>query len=623
MVSPSLRTKPNMLKRLWHSLNGRIRICLVISILGMTAASLYAFVSTWISVHTEVYRFFYTAEDQLRMRMESYFDEIENIARRVGYSLTVQQYLLSDVPETVIFSYSAAASHIADSSGLAGTYKNIFLRAGNRRYLRANLSYLGEIQTNLENSVFWQKHRIIKPFFAKCATPGNSALVIYYFPVFSILSSRPENVITGALVCGMDPVIDSPFFPGPDAEGTAMLLYDDSIIYSNAVVADSEKAVLDRVEEGQSRIRMDGRQYLTIKISVPSKSLQEDEPSVLRWDYIYYIPETVLVSRVFSRMNRGLFIMGSVVILLIIILALIMRSVNTGIGRMTEDLDTLWYDGAVSGRKPEGNHAMRSRWGMTAAIRQGHLEELEHISRSVSLMLERINNAVFREQEANDRLLEAVTAQARAEFMGYRTQINPHFLFNTLECMRAMAHNGRDTVLETMISSMSRMFRYSIYSKPMLSLKMELEHVENYMKVMNIRSGGKYTLKIEAPPEAAEWLVPSMILQPLAENSIAHGFVEPPHSNCVILIQARPVNGRSLLLRLTDNGSGIKEEELPLLKESLNSGDGIDALHNIYRRMRICFGKDFSFEIKSKQGSYTLVEMLIPGIAELAIPEIK
>jgi two-component system sensor histidine kinase YesM len=587
----------------------------------MAAASLYAFVSTWISVHTEVYRFFYTMEDQLRMRMESYFAEIENVARRVGYSLTVQQYLLSDVPETVIFSYSAAASHIADSSGLAGTYKNIFLRAGNRRYLRVNPGYLGEIQTNLENSVFWREHRITKPFFAKCATPGNSALVIYYFPVFSIFSSRSENVITGALVCGMDPVIDSPFFSGPDAEGTAMLLYDGSIIYSNAAVSGSEKAVLDRVEEGQGRIRMDGRQYLTIKISVPSNSLQEDEPPALRWDYIYYIPETVLVSRVFSRMNRGLFIMGSVVMLLIIILALIMRSVNTGIGKMTEDLDMLGYDGVVSGGNPEGNHAVRSRWGIP--IRQGHLEELEHISRSVSLMLERINNAVFREQEANDRLLEAVTAQARAEFMGYRTQINPHFLFNTLECMRAMAHNGRDTVLETMISSMSRMFRYSIYSKPMLSLKMELEHVENYMKVMNIRSGGKYTLKIEVSPEAAERLVPSMILQPLAENSITHGFVESPHSNCVILIQARPVNGGSLLLRLTDNGSGIKEEELPQLKERLNSGDGIDALHNIYRRMRICFGRDFSFEIKSKYGFYTLVEMLIPGTTELVIPEIK
>jgi hypothetical protein len=72
----------------------------------------------------------------------------------------------------------------------------------------------------------------------------------------------------------------------------------------------------------------------------------------------------------------------------ILILALIMRSVNTGIGRMTEDLDTLGYDGVVSGGNPEGNHAMRSRWGIPAAIRRGHLEELEHISRSVSLMLE-------------------------------------------------------------------------------------------------------------------------------------------------------------------------------------------------------------------------------------------
>jgi two-component system sensor histidine kinase YesM len=230
------------------------------------------------------------------------------------------------------------------------------------------------------------------------------------------------------------------------------------------------------------------------------------------------------------------------------------------------------------------------------------------------------------EQEANEKLFATVTAQAQAEFMSYRTQISPHFLFNTLECMRAMARSSKNNQLETMISSMSWMFRYSIHAKPMVSLSMEIEHLSNYMKVMNIRSGGIYTLKTKIDSAAAQRSVPSMILQPLAENSITHGFAGPDRHNCVMLIEAScdKEDREPMRLRFVDNGLGIREEGVEEILQGLDNDGGIThALQNIHRRMKLCFGDSFDFTVRSKFGYYTIIEMLIPAEIELAIPDLK
>jgi two-component system sensor histidine kinase YesM len=241
-------------------------------------------------------------------------------------------------------------------------------------------------------------------------------------------------------------------------------------------------------------------------------------------------------------------------------------------------------------------------------------------------MLGRIDLAVRMEQEAKEKLFATVTAQAQAEFMSYRTQISPHFLFNTLECMRAMARSSKNNQLETMISSMSWMFRYSIHAKPMVSLSLEIEHLSNYMKVMNIRSGGMYTLRTRISAAAAQRSVPSMILQPLAENSITHGFTGSNRRRCVISLDASG-DGEDrgpLRLRFVDNGLGIQEETVEeILRDLDKEGGTAHALQNIYRRMKLCFGGSFNFTLRSKPGYYTAIEMLIPVETELAIPEIK
>jgi two-component system sensor histidine kinase YesM len=603
---------------LWHSLNGRIRLCSAIAVFGIAAAILFSFVAAWRSAYNDVYGYFRRAEAEMAARLNTGLEDIQNAALSAGYSTAVQRFLLFNNPETVIMNYNAAVDHIANVLNGSNYCRNIYLYSTGGRYLRANRYRIGEILEGMEaHAPGVVLNRLL--FEVLPGEEGKNEL-FFYFPVYNILWVDKTNVILCVEVCDMEGITSAPLFMNEDADGTILLLYKNKIVSSSRAISSTEQEALSRASQGQGRVRIGGEDCLTIKVSLPealSKGRVGSHAEQL-WDFIYFIPERAVFSRILSQMNRGLLILSAVVLLMILILVFIIQSVKTGVFRIVEDLNTLEY-------------------GRQLPLRRTRLEELELISHSVGLMLGRINGAVQREQEANEKLLGAVTAQAQAEFMSYRTQISPHFLFNTLECMRAMARSSKDTDLETMISSMSRMFRYSIYAKPMVSLSMELEHMQNYMKVMNIRGGGRYTLKTSISEAAMDHLIPSMILQPLVENSITHGFADAPRSNCVILLEASCAGncvakgaegpGEPLLIRLSDNGCGIESGALETLLCSLEREDGssgaVHALHNIFRRMRLSFGNSFHFNIKSRQGYYTVIEMHIPGETELVIPEIK
>ncbi|MEG1427566.1 MAG: histidine kinase, partial [Oscillospiraceae bacterium] len=208
---------------------------------------------------------------------------------------------------------------------------------------------------------------------------------------------------------------------------------------------------------------------------------------------------------------------------------------------------------------------------------------------------------------------EAKVAQNNAELIGYRSQINPHFLFNTLECMRSMAHIYRAEPIEHIVSSMAKMFRYSLYSPMQVTLEDELRHVESYVGVMNQRFLDKFHLKIQVPPETRRCTLVSMILQPIVENAILHGF-PAKQKYCCISISATG-SGDNWVIRMTDNGRGISKEkcreineDLRLKKDDPHEEKSSISLRNIYRRMTLVTGGNFLMELRSRESFYTQVE---------------
>lgn len=423
-------------------------------------------------------------------------------------------------------------------------------------------------------------------------------MIFYFVPIYSTSPPHPTNQIIAAVVCDMNELaarISSQAEESPDA---AVLMYSGGIVSSTRPITENETELLAHIDRNRGGVTYGSTKYMTTKISMPEKY----------WDFIYFIPENALTSRALASMNQGLIPLCAVLLLISVFLALILRSVNRSIQFIAGDMNALSY----KSENPKYNH-----------IREPGLTELRAISSSANRMLDRLRQAFLHEHETQEQLYRAMNAQSEAEMMGYRSQINPHFLFNTLECMRSMAHNKGHRDMETIISSMAIMFRYSLHSETFVPFSQELSHVRNYINVMCIRFPGRYTLLTDIDQSLLDRTVLSMVLQPIVENSVMHGFTGR-EGKCLISIKAYENDKKSLVVRIADNGEGLSPGELDSLNSRMRRSDDEPSegrssigLNNIFKRMKLTFGSHFHIRFYSRKGYYTVVELTIPEAPEL------
>ncbi len=212
----------------------------------------------------------------------------------------------------------------------------------------------------------------------------------------------------------------------------------------------------------------------------------------------------------------------------------------------------------------------------------------------------------------------------RMELAQLQSQINPHFLYNTLDSIRGEALVKGQPQIAQMTEHLSRFFRYCISGQgSIVKLSEEIAHVEDYFYVQKYRFGEKLDLKIEMKDESLyEYYLPKVTLQPIVENAIVHGLETVRTGGMVkICVEATQQN---LYLRVLDNGKGIELGTLKKLNERIRnnlvdisvSGNrhvGI-AVQNVNSRIRICFGEDYGLVLRSVLGYGTEVEITLPLI---------
>jgi len=215
----------------------------------------------------------------------------------------------------------------------------------------------------------------------------------------------------------------------------------------------------------------------------------------------------------------------------------------------------------------------------------------------------------------------------QAELLALQNQINPHFLYNTLEAIRGDALcAGLDSVADT-TEALSTFFRYTITETGnLVTLEDELENVENYFKIQKYRFGEKLSMEIhfsEGDQSELKWKLPKLTLQPIVENAIFHG-LESKAEGGKVSIYVEPTRTK-LRISIKDNGMGISEEKLEELNHKLehisvsyvsekgNRRGGI-ALANVCRRIKLLFGEEYGLHVYSVVGFGTNVQVSIPLI---------
>lgn len=219
--------------------------------------------------------------------------------------------------------------------------------------------------------------------------------------------------------------------------------------------------------------------------------------------------------------------------------------------------------------------------------------------------------AVQMELAELDRQAQLVTS---AELQALHAQINPHFLFNTLNTIIMFSRTNPETARRLLIR-LAAFFRHALKKHQMFNtLEEELEYVNTYLVLEKARFRDKLKILRDIDPELLQYQVPVLTIQPLVENAIKHG-ITPKMGKGAVQISARRVDGE-LEIIIRDDGVGIPRDKLPLvLTPGYGSGNGV-GLSNVHERLKGMFGEDHGLKIVSEEGKGTTVTVRVPLMKE-------
>ncbi|WP_419954680.1 histidine kinase [Neobacillus niacini] len=227
----------------------------------------------------------------------------------------------------------------------------------------------------------------------------------------------------------------------------------------------------------------------------------------------------------------------------------------------------------------------------------------------------------------NGLIADAVNKKAAAketELKALKTQIDSHFLYNTLENIKMMAEIEGEYAISDAITSLGEMMRYNLkWKNDFVVLEKELNYIRNYVDIMNLRLDGILAMEIDVPNELLDQEVLKMSLQPIIENAVKHGIIpNQQKSKGMLRVSARYAQNDVIIIEITDNGTGMTDKQCELLNQSIQSqqenhrpesksGSGI-GIHNVNQRIQLYFGKEYGVFITSVEGEFTMVTIKMP-----------
>lgn len=238
----------------------------------------------------------------------------------------------------------------------------------------------------------------------------------------------------------------------------------------------------------------------------------------------------------------------------------------------------------------------------SAQIGRTGISDFDFLASSFNVMVRRIDQLIELTREEENKLREAERKQLES-------QMNPHFLFNTLNTIKALARLHGENDIYTISVRLGKLLRSNIDThRSIETVKETLDIVESYLMIQKIRFPEKLHYRISCPDELKNAMIPRLILQPIVENSIVHGLEEKVGDDWQLDIDIRR-DGDCLRISVKDNGKGFSTSDFSLKEADRNGHVG---LYNVYRRLELRYGANRRFDIESKPGEYTLVVIEIP-----------
>ncbi|MNB72834.1 Sensor histidine kinase YpdA [compost metagenome] len=236
----------------------------------------------------------------------------------------------------------------------------------------------------------------------------------------------------------------------------------------------------------------------------------------------------------------------------------------------------------------------------------------------INILVASFNRMVWRIEELIERVKISSVSEKNAELHALQSQVNPHFLYNTLDMIYWMLDEKGNDQLGELVLSLSSMFRYSSQWEggAPVTLREELEQIGHYLNIISIRLEGRLQVLTDIDERWLDVLLPKMSVQPIIENAVKYG-LEPLDRQGLLRVYTRE-DGDALRIVVEDNGAGLSQEAMERLRSSLEeespkeSGKGGIGLQNLHSRLRHMFGEGYGLHIESYPGEGTRVAIVVP-----------
>lgn len=387
------------------------------------------------------------------------------------------------------------------------------------------------------------------------------------------------------------------------------IAYPETGIYSLYQHESSDFAVFLTAPDGtvisssdRSAIGYPGRKHAVIQTAgnVPSASLTEldrkwyytetfSANSILKgWNIYIEISNEQYLEEVSSLISQSLFLITAITLLGAALFILCSQTITRRLDVLVKTMSEI-----------------RSDDDLHVEINTSGTDEIGILSKNFKKMLERINRLILDVYAKNIQVKDLEIKHKQAELLALQSQINPHFLFNTMQSLSISSYNNNDTETAAYLNKFCSFLRDCLYwETKCVPLGQEIQVVENYLSLQKLRYEDKLNYEINIPSTLHHIPIPKFTLQPIVENAIEHGLWDTGDKQILIRVSAAEhANGPDIIVE--DNGSGMEADTLARICEGLNRKDplpeGADSIgiFNTNERLKLFYGPGFGIEIES------------------------
>lgn len=531
----------------------------------------------------------------------------KDIAYMVAYNKYIQEYLVSQnqVRRIELMNITNDIFKYISSSN-KNIYNILIIDQFDRRLtLTSGKDY--SLFNDLNQKYGYLDSNFKKPVFStvlKNREDGNF-YYSYMVPVYSVLDGDSPNYRIGACVIlyNANPIIDSiKKIDMPQNSLFVILDKDRNIVASNNQNAQTLLKGLRIPQENDKKSNKFLNEYDTKKTI-----LQMDFIDVAEWSIISMIPVNELMSDMKPIRQFGILVGIIMTVLLLLIGMFFIRGITRPIAEIVNFMNSF-------GRKTLNKRLFIS-----------DKNELGQLSDDINKMLDKNERMTQKIINIQTSLFKAKLAKKQAQLDGLQSQINPHFLYNTLDCLKSIGLIYDVTEVVQISTSMAKIFRYCIKEADYVKVKDEIGCVKDYFNIMCIRFVDRFRAEINIDEGIMECKMLKMIFQPIVENAIYHG-LEHKSEGGLLKIEGSMPEGKYLKFQISDDGKGMTLEELEILNMDLNRDTEKETMENIEKRsigllninsrIKLAFGKKYGITITSLENEGTMIIITLPVLLD-------